>query len=1030
MSEAIRLPGEINQTVKQRCTETFGRFGARLARSRMPIGFAFLLLAVSSNARAQIDAAGAQSKTDHAERSIAAADLAIIAAEAGLLDVSIEALKRAAGKGPPVSSVDLGGLLSSNPNARSTRSSSRDERFETAQVKLAKRLVQLHQIWIEREIDPAIAYDAWKQLILPSNRSNEAFAYSVSGSLKRSISYTGVPFDYERPKVTDCGAAALVHWARLAEKIDDLIATVVVREPFPGAASTALLLKVIMAKDPSSPIADVEALCQHFTDKPVLLVDDPNAELLFGHVWEMFARLEPESTSRKDVITGLLGATESRQRWLVNPWMEFVVAKRLRETIERGDSEQFRQITKVALSRFSGLSSRNTDYIARKEHEMYGEAAGRAFQAGHIKLGADCLRSQSLIVISRGSSSQANAILDPTTTVFQQLLKMDRAERFELFNDLVWNMPALGLADCARMKVSDRIPLAFVSQARGDQQTLRSGEVSAPQSNTISLLEWTMRDAVAVGKEDEILKRIAKIEADGSDDVRLARLMWGLAKHQTLDLSQLTKTADNGTDSLAPCLGASAVIPLDLRAVTAALEDSSDREAGKELLARLAEQATKDRQYTTLAWLRQIEWQSRAGQGDNRTSHHELNHWIVANDVSRDDLMSGQVPAPLWIQRDDKTWGHECGTNLSFLMLRYPLQGDFSISLRSKDGLYEEGGMTFGGVAVEFLRSQKRLHFWGVGYRNATSVDTDAMNEDEFNKFTLARHGDSMTVQVGDNEFEQSVRLVSPASPFFAMCSNYYRTTTFDSLQITGDVVIPRKVELLSPSLLGWTTKFTGQLLPSIGFMPGDKQGVIRSADDEDQPEWRFIDGAIESVDITKSSSRQEQEGRESTNKDELPRHESLIQYLRPLCDGEEVSLEFYQESGKFSLCPSIGRIAMVLSQPKVGLHWITADTDGAWTGVDEFNQIVDEDADQLRQVNLNEHDWNRVVIRLNDGVVTLQLNGEDIYRRQWEPEAGRRIGLFHDPTKNHVRVRNIELSGDWPEKLPNDLMELTSRGR
>ncbi len=47
------------------------------------------------------------------------------------------------------------------------------------------------------------------------------------------------------------------------------------------------------------------------------------------------------------------------------------------------------------------------------------------------------------------------------------------------------------------------------------------------------------------------------------------------------------------------------------------------------------------------------------------------------------------------------------------------------------------------------------------------------------------------------------------------------------------------------------------------------------------------------------------------------------------------------------------------------------------------------------------------------------------VYRRAWEVEAGRQFGLFHDPTEYHVRVRNLRLTGDWPEKLPADLFEL-----
>jgi hypothetical protein len=118
----------------------------------------------------------------------------------------------------------------------------------------------------------------------------------------------------------------------------------------------------------------------------------------------------------------------------------------------------------------------------------------------------------------------------------------------------------------------------------------------------------------------------------------------------------------------------------------------------------------------------------------------------------------------------------------------------------------------------------------------------------------------------------------------------------------------------------------------------------------------------------------------------------------------------------------------VLLDEPEVALHWITCGN-SLWTGVEETNRAVDPQAEQLETVELVNNDWNQLAVRVDEDIVTLTLNGKDVYRRRWEPEAGRNFGLFHDPTKSHVRVRNVKLSGKWPEKLPADFFEKRPEG-
>ncbi len=983
------------------------------------------LVCLQSSAWGQVAAAAtpaSPSDTSHAKRCLAAIDLAIIAAESGIVDVSIEAMRRATRKGPPVASIELGGLLSNKPNPRSRSSPGTTANFEalSAQAKLAARLHRLHRIWKKRQVDPALAYEAFKSLILPESRPNEAFCYSVVAVNRQATNYSNLDFDVEKPKLQDSGAAALVEWARLADAEDDLLRVVRQREKLPAAASAALLVRVMLAQDETRPAADAIALCEALAARAKALISAPDAELLFGHVWKMLDRVEPDAAARQDLTDAVLHALEREQNWASNQWLLFLVAKGLRNSLDEGDAQQFRRYADIAMSRYNSIRANNAEYVTSREAAMYGEAAKRAFAAGHVKLATDCMRSQSLLPVSQSYlESQANAILDPTQAVAQALLKMDRAERYELLKSLVWTMPQLGLSGGARMNARDLVPQVFQPASPGEAALWRG--VAGVGARSASLLEWTMRDAIALGKQAEIADEIAKLEAKASDDAKLARLVLSLAQDLPADLALLTKPADDGTKALIPTMGQTGPLtPLDIDVVEQALAQEEYRAAGVKLVDQLLAIAVERHQdpYVTLA--REIKFRLRASEP--AATHRDLAHWVVSDDVAQSHFIDGHVPTSLWIKRDDgDTWGHQYGTHFSNLLLRYPLQGNYSISFRTLDGTYLEGAATLGGRIIEFLEYRSNLRLWGIGRRRTKGLETDAFQADKFNAIRLDRKEDKLTIHVGD-DFEKELAAPAGDFPFFGMGAYHYRETSFDSLKIEGDVTIPRSVEMLSPSLLGWSARFTNQRLPDLTLLPEDTPA--RDDDGKINYDWRLVNGALESVDHEKIDDP-EVDKNPKADKYARPRREALIRYMRPLCDGEQISLQFYHEPGKYSLAPALGRIAMLLSDAEVALHWITTDPSGTTTGIDDANRIVDEQAQQLTAVGLKENDWNQLTLGLEGEVVTLSINGEAVYRRSWEAGVGRQFGLFHDPTQYHVRVRNVRLSGDWPERLPGDLFEL-----
>jgi hypothetical protein len=968
----------------------------------------------------------AANDTSHAARCLAGVDLAIMAAEAGIIDVSFEAMHRATISGPPVASVELGGLLG-DKSAAGARAApgvpSREQEVESAQMKMASRLQTLHAMWQKQKVDPGAAYAAFKSIVLPDARSNEAFSYAVSTLASRRVSFSSIDLDREPPKPIACGAAALVEWAKLAGREDDLLAEVEKRAQLPGAASAALLIKAILGCD-AARAATRESVCEQLTTQTNLVIDAPDAELLLGHVWHMLELIPPDDPERRNLLDAVLNATaRGGQDWSKNGWLLFLVTNGIRTAIETGDRAAFRRCADTALTVYDSLRAYNSDYVADQEAGLYVAATVRALEAGQFALAADCIRAGTNHASSeRYLRAQASALLDPTQSILPNLLELDRGERFELLNSLVWQMPQLGLQSGARTTGNDRVPPLFVSAGPVPPAALVWRELTRPSACSVSLLEWTMREAIALGRQEAIEKEVATLEASRSDDAKLAKLVYRLAQGKPLDLTPLIATDADGDRRFTPLLGdGGGVTPLDMEVLEQALASEEHRSLGVRLADDLLQRAKDETQFRFISLLRGVK--ARVSTPPPAATHEDLRHWIVADDTAAMHDVSGHVPQSLWVKRDgDNVWGQQVGIDYSMLMLRYPLTGTFTVAFRTRDGPYQVGGVTLGGRLIEFQGVNGGLQISALSRGNGTMVATEALVKDRFNAVRLERQAGKLIVYVGE-DFRKELAVAAGDFPFLGMGAHHCDESSFDSLAIDGDVIIPRSVDLLSPSLAGWSGRFKGQRLPALAVLP-EQQTEIDEADEATiTDDWRFAAGGLESVDRTK-------DGKANNRRPARAKREALIRYLRPLADGERISLEFFHKPGTLSLAPAVGRIAMLLDEEKVALHWITVDPAGIITGVDDSNSAVDEQAEQLQAVVLKANDWNQLTLRLDGDVVTLAINERDTYRRTWEPEAGREFGLFRDPARFHVRVRNASLSGPWPEKLPADLFELKPKDK
>src|SRR5581483_11885076 len=68
--------------------------------------------------------------------------------------------------------------------------------------------------------------------------------------------------------------------------------------------------------------------------------------------------------------------------------------------------------------------------------------------------------------------------------------------------------------------------------------------------------------------------------------------------------------------------------------------------------------------------------------------------------------------------------------------------------------------------------------------------------------------------------------------------------------------------------------------------------------------------------------------------------------------------------------------------------------------------------------VSLKANEWNRLQLSLTGDSVKIEVNGVAVCERKLEASDDSTFGLFHYKNRTSVRVRNVVLTGDWPDKL------------
>lgn len=972
-----------------------------------------------------------------------AMELAHSAATHGQLDVSLEAVRRALRNGPPLGTARIGGLLGGNrappgrilpsTTARTLgRTSTSTFTTPTSQELLSQRLLALDEIWEAQAADPEKCYQLWTAITFPKNQPNRIVVYA---SAKRVLSQN-LSLEPKRPAATEeTGVSKLIKWAKRSNNLDKLKDTVRLRlESLPGDSDAAFVqLKIAEADDN----CDHEALLARIKEHASSFYLDSDPEPRLESLVKLIQAVDYRSPARREVMENLAATAGLSPRNGRVSWLTYCLLSEAGEALRRADKDVLNRMIDGSIRSYH--TSKNLQGIRRSaEATLYDASMHNAFAAGNVEVALFCLtREQTL---STGHSERtlgdSRDLLAVASRTFQSLFAMPISDRYDLLNKYVWTLPNFGLENLSTFAPTEEIPHRFIEaykRKRGvDQLPIESAVGLSGRS--LSLIEWHMRDAIALGRTKELERRIQEMVDKGWKGANLLNAIYQSAQNRRIDVQPIV--AGKGPHrGILPLLNNSfgVILPLHLDIIRSASADEKSRPLAIDFAERVTSRGLQIRNNIVLHGRHAVA-ECKLSEPKPALQADALRHFAQFDDFRYGTMTRGSPLRGIWSETEAGDWEHQACNTRSTLLLKYPLTGKFQVQFDCKDGPYASCGATAMGILYDFKGYARTISMDTIGLRNNDS--RSAIGVSGTKPFSVKLDCDTEAGVLEMSTGERSLgKYYVPSGhfPFVGPQSMMHRRMALKNYRVEGDYTIPRSVDLVTPDLWGWSNLFLARSLPETHdyvrietSVKGNASAAQASGPASVAFDWHVVDGVIESVDHKARYEEDLAAGRRSKLREFRPDEEWLY-YSRQLCDQETVAFEFYQEAGKFSLYPTVDRVAFKLGNTPQE-HWITSDESlFGLKGDDYFDISADRIIEKVHPI---EKQWNQLELRRDGQWVTISLNGKPACRTEVDANYDGRFGFLCVPKQFHVRVRAANLSGPWPEKLPENLFETHESGR
>jgi len=936
---------------------------------------------------------------DRYEQAMQAAKLAMAH---GFDELSLTAVREALAGGPPIPLAtnnrsrgvvaSPGGLTASQGNLQIDQ-------------KVEKHLSGLSAEWRRRKISPQAIYETLAAAVLPQHRPGEIFFYPRPlGTNVRNPSSV---------------AWMLVDWATRADQVDNLRKRVESRRDQPRAALGAdvMLVQIALATGDSDAAAkQLQSLQERLNADAVQY----NAELsCHASVPALFAAetFEAALPTAQQAANNMSSATTGASPDTAGAMLLLLA----RLHYKQGDRQAGRKQLDEYLRIFNASNIRYSgDSGVRRRKQQLLKVAGEYVRAAQLDDALKTLGEFADITISirYGYGSDGNSF-GLAGALGQQLLAIAPQQRYELLKS--WTFPTetrKSLRSLAFIVPDDAPPAIFLKDGQAADivgPEARSHHSTPGLFSTINLL-------VSVAEEVGELEQLASEASDFTKQkVENADLLL-ITTHIALGQGKSVKSKFRLRDSKLK-LAARGNAPDDLGVhgyllASAALDDSDLADLGEVLMNSSMEFARRRSPAALIGFGRRAlaVKETRRFLGDERMSFDDPNlaFWSPASHDTAGSHAVGSPPA-CWVAHGGYL-RHLFGTNTDVLFFKYPLKGSFQFSCDVHSGTYGDMRLGYGGLIFQPSQSGSTGSVINAAGQQVATFPFPFVRSNAYNRLTLQVEPGSLRFLVNGYPYYETEDLGETACWLSLLASTTSRTAC-RNFRLSGNPEIPRDVALIDTDRLPlWTTRLYGEQLrtqPPDLDTPGTgvaaQQTAALSQSNQTEFDWLAEDGTIR--------------GRRVGFGSRLAPRESLLRYTRPLEDGDSVAYEFLYEPGEFEVHPALGRLSFVLAPDGIKLHWLT-DGPAHETPSLALNNAVVLPAQQRgpRPLPLAPGAWNKLILSLAGDSVTIVLNDAIVYESEGHPAHNRVFGLFHYKDQTAVRVRNVVLRGNWPQRLSAEM--------
>ena len=369
---------------------------------------------------------------------------------------------------------------------------------------------------------------------------------------------------------------------------------------------------------------------------------------------------------------------------------------------------------------------------------------------------------------------------------------------------------------------------------------------------------------------------------------------------------------------------------------------------------------------------------------------------------------------PLFSMNEEGWVSGTSGYGPTHLMLKFPLKGTFEFSATIRDGSWGECDVAYGGIAYQAQGWNKTAKLVGMGSRGEVAFPVPSVKHNTENVEAVSVTPLDVKGVCNGEEYAQDI--VTNSFPFASIMHLRFRTTQFKDIRITGSPTIPEQVQLIDPTMRGWGILARGRTIPKMLLPIGPKQNREQIEGFREKMEadlakgplmgsWSVVDGELHYKKQSRSNAYDPS---------------SQIQYLRPLQDGESITIEYFAKEGSFELSPSLGRLYVNLTDGVVIPSWIPISSDLASTVPIATDQAREAPGRTRIDIQPKDNDWNTIVMARSGKTVSISLN--DQLLTKVVIQGHERPGIYRNDKS--VRVRSIVLRGEnWPSEVPADLM-------